>query len=731
MIRKKEQINLKNRQAVLERKKGMALSQIIILVLGTIAIAYALGDGVKEVSADPIFSNVPIFRTQPSTIPVPTILDIAKAADVTGIAGTQTGGSATAPVAGGAEPAKTKILGLIEVEGPWGTIVNGVIQIGANAGIAYGLYQLSKWGLSLIPNIDVSLAEMISQGIGWGYLVGSTLVTVAQWIWGASTLGWFAGPLGIIIGGAIGAFGGAIIGFLFYKKTMQEAYIFNCYSWMPAMGSASICRQCGQNGLPCSKYECQSLGQGCKYLNENTGLATCDYVGKNDVKPPEIKPWREVLLENYMYNPDTTISPPDKGVSVDNTASDDGCTDYYTPISFGVSLDRPAMCKYTLDTREDSYENMPDLFLPSSNGLSTYNHSIVLSIPDLTGEEGTVPVSESGEHELFVRCKGENGVSSPINYVFKFCISKQPDTSAPEIILTNPLNGFPITSGTTSTKVDVYLNEPSDCKWSHTTGQTYDTMAGTMTCTSTADKNMLYQCSGTLDGLTSSTNKFYFKCKDRSVNQNTMPEDYPYTLLGTQPLVIDSVGPTGIIKGSSNKVQVTLTARTSSGYKEGAANCLYNRRCWSNTGSTESYTLFNYPANTKLFSAYQHSQDLFLPAGTYTCSIKCMDIGGNADIETTTYSVEVDQDAPIVARVYNEDNLLKIVTNEKAECVYDILDCNYNFGDGTAMTDSEDGLSHTTSWNTRNNLYIKCKDDYDNQPASGTCNIVVRAISII
>jgi len=106
-------------------------------------------------------------------------------------------------------------------------------------------------------------------------------------------------------------------------------------------------------------------------------------------------------------------------------------------------------------------------------------------------------------------------------------------------------------------------------------------------------------------------------------------------------------------------------------------------------------------------------------------------LGGNSDTKTTTYIVETDTTAPIVVRAYNDGNALKLVTNEKAECVYDILNCNYNFGDGTEMTDSEDGLSHTTSWNTKNNLYVKCKDNYDNQPNSGTCSIVVRATNII
>jgi len=493
---------------------------------------------------------------------------------------------------------------------------------------------------------------------------------------------------------------------------------------MPESGGV-YCNQCGQNGLPCTKYQCQSLGQQCELLNEGTGSEVCAKVDRNYLIAPEIQPWIDALLEGYRYDPDNAISPPDRGVFVNNTATENGCTSYYEPISFGITLDQPSMCKYSLDERFVSYEAMPDLLF--SNGLSKFNHSIALSIPDLTGE-GAIPVSDSGEHEVFVRCKNPTGVANAENFVLKFCISEQPDITAPDIIYVSPLNGMPVQSGIPEIAVSIYTNEPATCKWSHTDAD-YASMTAMPFSGTTADRNMLYKSQGTLTGLTSGNNKFYIRCADQL--GNTMRTSEEYVLVGTQPLVIDSVGPTGIIKGSSKTIKVTLRARTSSGANEGGAVCEYNRGCWSNTGSTGTYTLFQYPSGTTAFSAYQHSQDLWIPAGSYTCSIKCTDLGGNSDTKTTTYIVETDTTAPIVVRAYNDGNALKLVTNEKAECVYDILNCNYNFGDGTEMTDSEDGLSHTTSWNTKNNLYVKCKDNYDNQPNSGTCSIVVRATNII
>ncbi len=796
---------MENNMRIKKERKGMVLSQIIILVLGTIAIAYALGENFGVVSAGAVCTGaggtckisgtcsgteesadcpsgeaccIPL-ATGPNCIASggtckiegttcsgttyqadcvspyvccrasaqpPQDVDASIAAAAAAIANKQPTSTPT-PVnladriaketirdASGAThytpsywEQTTPFLGAPEFPLWAANLLTGIYQIGVNWGIATGLYFGIKQVLSFIPIIDPGLADTIATWSFWGYGIGSTIALIPT-LWGGNAiLGSIAVPfLGAVPWlGIIGGVGGAIFSLFAYRKEMQEVYVFKCYSWVPEKGGIS-CNQCGQNGLPCTKYQCQSLGQQCEFLNEGTDNELCTKVDRYAIAP-EITPWKEALLEDYAYNP-STVTAPDKGVSVNYAKSTDKCIDYYKPISFGVALDQPSQCKYSLDKRYDSYEKMPDLFLPSTNGLKAFNHSITLSMSDISAAEGATPVSNSGEHNVFVRCQNPAGVANAGNFVFKFCISQQPRITPPIIEYTSPLNNMPIKNGLTEIAFSAYTDEPAYCRWSRTDTD-YESMTNTMSSTTTANSIMLYKSTGTLTGLTSGTNTFYIRCKDLFGNAN--PTSYVYKLEGTQALVIDSVGPSDVVKGSSTAVKVTLTARTSSGANEGGAICGYNRGCWINTGSMTSYTPFKYPDNTEAFSAYQHSQDLFIRAGTYTCSIQCMDIGGNTDTKTTTYTVEVDEDSPVIARAYNQDNLLKLVTNEKAECVYDILNCNYNFGDGTAMTDSEDGLSHTTSWNTRNNLYVKCKDDYDNQPVSGECSMVVRAINVV
>jgi hypothetical protein len=284
---------------------------------------------------------------------------------------------------------------------------------------------------------------------------------------------------------------------------------------------------------------------------------------------------------------------------------------------------------------------------------------------------------------------------------------------------------MPIAYNQSSIDLEVYVNEPADCKWSHT-DQSYDNMEEEMVCSSSVfemNAQMLYKCSTTLTGLKDRVeNKFYFRCKDQpsaeEADRNVNTESYEFVLIGTQPLIIDSVGPNETIKDSTESVKVTLEAITSAGYNEGEATCYY-----SDTGETESYIMF---FETQ---SHEHYQDLWLPEGDYEYFIKCIDLGGNSDIEKVNFRVESDSSPPIILRAYHEETYLKLVTNEKAECVYDNVDCSYLFDDGISMSVVDD-INHFTDWNTKIKFYVKCRDEYSNQPFPDECSIIARPFEI-
>ena len=252
-----------------------------------------------------------------------------------------------------------------------------------------------------------------------------------------------------------------------------------------------------------------------------------------------------------------------------------------------------------------------------------------------------------------------------------------------------------------------------------------------MTKVLNVNQQNLYACSTTLTGLKDRVkNDFYFRCKDQpwlagtanESKRNANTESYKFTLQGTQPLVLDSVGPDNVtIRDSTDVIKVTLTAKTSAGYKNGEATCSF-----SNKKSSDSFIDFY---NT---GSYNHSQDLYLASGDYTYYIKCTDLGGNTVMNSTSFTVESDTTAPTVVRAYHQEGYLKLVTDENATCVYDSFDCNYDFNDGIAFTETgaNGGVEHSTDWTLDKDFYVKCADEFGNQPAPNECSIIVRPSEI-
>ena len=396
----------------------------------------------------------------------------------------------------------------------------------------------------------------------------------------------------------------------------------------------------------------------------------------------------------------------------------------FTPLSFGININEPAKCKLDY-VRKDKFDDMSFFFGASS--LFSYNHSQTMNLPGPSAlKEGNLTIQNDGNYELFVRCQDANGNSNTQNFVFKYCVEKGPDMTPPVVVSTNLLNNMPIQYNQETVDLEVYTNEPSECKWTYENDKDYDEMENTMACSSSIlemNAQMLYKCSTALNGLKNrQDNKFYFRCKDQpgkaEGDRNIMTKGYEFKLIGTQPLVIDSAKPDNeTIKDSTSVVKVVLEAGTSAGYKEGRANCYF-----SETGKDDDYTLF---LET---DSYIHKQELHLAEGTYNYYIKCIDLGGNSDTTTISFKVDVDNEAPLVVRAYHDKTYLRLETNEEAKCVYGTDDCNYLFDDGISLT-STDKTNQYIDWDTQKNYYVKCRDEYGNQPAPDKCSIIARAVN--
>ena len=543
---------------------------------------------------------------------------------------------------------------------------------------------------------------------------------------GAQILPTLLSQLGVTVSGiaaaGIGAGVALVIFALTYKSQNIRTVAFSCAPWQPPLGGAN-CAECGQDGLPCTAYECQSLGQACQLLNtQGTGQPICVWVDKNNVNPPTISFFSSALPNStYVATPINAQYPGSTGV---NISYNGGGVPAYTLLTLGVQTDMVSKCRVSTNSG-DSFDNMSVTFPSPAGGISgaegIWGTNHTLEVPVMLPQNGSITAQQGGQMELFVKCESANGVPDVSPFVIQFNVNTGPDLTAPTIEGTDIQSGAPVASGTYSTNVSVYINKPvANCKWSHT-DQAYTDMSNYMDCSyanDPADMNSIgqYTCIANLTGLKNSQqNNFYFSCKN--LNNVTDTQSYPFTLVGTQPLVISSVTPNGTaVIDASSMIHVVLTANTFAGANNGDATCYYDT-----TGSEADYAQFS---NT---SSYASTQDLWLSQGNYTYYVKCVDAGGNAAYANVSFGVEQDSNPPAVVRVFHDttNNLLDIVTNKNATCVYDITDCTYPFDQGIPMS-TTDGVTQTIPWSTSNTFYIKCMDAYNITPDPNLCSIIVQ-----
>ena len=521
---------------------------------------------------------------------------------------------------------------------------------------------------------------------------------------------------------------GFVLSLIFYKEYTQETVTFECLPWQAPYGGTD-CEQCNKGNEPCSLYRCESLGQACKFIEDGE---LCINGGKGDAAAPIIDALWSVLTIGHQYK-EVKKSPPGLGMRITSDTGKDGCIKAFTPLKFGIKTDEPSKCKLDYVHR-NTFDEMQFAFESTS---FAYNHTQILSIPNTDAlndnVNGTPAIKNDGNYILYARCTDAMGNWNVQEFAIKFCVEKGPDTSAPIIESTSIDNNMPVRFNQSSVFLEVYLNEPSECKWSRR-DESYDAMNNSFECaTNVWQMNALstYTCAGTLTGIRDrQANDFYFRCKDKpwlgNYGCDAGPNDketqricnqqsYKFTLIGTEPLKIQEIIPNNkTITGPIEDVDVGIEVRTINGYKNGEARCGYGL-------AKGSYIEF-YETGGNI-----HKQNLTLKPGDYKYYIRCTDLGGNYDESNTSFRVVSDKATPVVVRAYNEPGQgLQIITNENSECVYSALSCDFRFEDGISMpiTGSK---KHTTEWKINKNYYIKCRDSYNNQPAPDTCSVIVRA----
>ena len=533
-------------------------------------------------------------------------------------------------------------------------------------------------------------------------------------------------PAGLIVAAAVFI--------LTYSEQSTKTVTFTCMPYEPPTGG-SKCEQCnGDKFRPCSEYRCKSLGQACQLLNKGTGDEKCAWVNPKDVNSPVIQPWTNPLTTGFKYTPNNAIRPPNRGVKI-ISSSTNGCVKAFTPLTFGLTLNEPAQCKLDYarsnQTGKAGFDAMQFYF--GGSNYYEYNHTQAMRLPSPASfDNNSAPLLQNGDTmNLYVKCMDANGNVNEDDFVFTFCVDKGPDTTPPIVEGTSISNNGFVQYNVDHVPIEVYTNEPAQCKWSRV-DKDYNDMENSMQCAQNigdVNADLTFTCSGNLTAIKNSeANNFFFRCKDYPDNlgagNNEMQQSYRLTLAGSQPLKILDAGPNGTIKGNTEITPVAITVKTDSGAEEGKAVCYY-----SATGARDSYIQMYYTNN------YISSQVLDLggsSTGTnYNYLIRCIDAGGNVAETSVGFKLFVDKDAPVITRAYKEGpDALKIITSENSTCGYSLTSCNFNINESQLMVDVNSARNiHAAEWKNNAVYYIKCMDDYGNYPGND-CSMIVNAIEL-
>ena len=581
-------------------------------------------------------------------------------------------------------------------------------------------------------------AAVTAIALTYGNVLGASIFTTAvSTASGASIFG----PAGWVVAAAV------IIAMGIYTLTSYKDYAREVYSYIPtswkAQEGGENCDKCNNLEFGCSEYQCKTFGQACSLVNKGTEREACIWNDSKDFEPPIMKPLENILSQDYEYSPLGASTPLSTGVKIDYigvNAKADGCIPPYTSMNLGVETDELAMCKIDVK-RTPSYD---DMLSPMMEGdVLVKNHTLV--IPS-TASASSAGLNASGiseihngdEQQFYIRCKDANGIKNQIEFQMEFCVQDGPDTQAPLIIGTNFLSTSYLQYNQSSVPLEIYTNEPADCKWDFD-DLDYESMQFNMSQCSYDDADYLnpatfqYGCAGTLAGLQSyEENKIYIRCEDKPWWTDGMTgrrypnqKSYELNLIGTQPLIIDSITVDGkqdgtIIKDNANIIRPKIEVKTSAGAEEGKAKCTYDYNGFENPFYNNGNTDF----------VQTNTQKIALSPGAYNISVKCNDAGGNVDTGYITFTLEQDNDAPNVVRAYKDANYLRLVTDETATCVYNTksnIGCNYIFDDGTPL-DNVVGITHYVAWEANTKYYVKCKDEFGNRPAmQNECSLIVQA----
>ena len=285
-------------------------------------------------------------------------------------------------------------------------LVGGEIPIAGSAGVQNFLSSASftSFGIGAVGGIIGSLAgKFIVETFGITGGAATVVVMAAGFIGTATALSLAAeafpqlnlvliNPVLIYIAIAIIA----IILILGIGKTKEVKVNFTCLPWQAPTGGDN-CEVCNKDPLKtCTKYRCDSLGQACTLLNENTDNPTCQSIQFETI-PPVISPG-EIKTQGYKFQ-------NQESQKVEIRKNNGECLQEFVPVEFTLETNENAQCKWSLE-HEINYESMENF--PKEGTFFSLDHTfnvggLSLSILEANNISGDLIKGFTGDIDIFVR----------------------------------------------------------------------------------------------------------------------------------------------------------------------------------------------------------------------------------------------------------------------------------------------------------------------------------------
>jgi hypothetical protein len=473
-----------------------------------------------------------------------------------------------------------------------------------------------------------------------------------------------------------------------FDNETTMTYSLDCNMWQAPKGGEN-CELCNSGDTPCSEYKCRALGASCDLVNVGTTNESCVSQFVNDVNSPIISVQESLFGDEYTLR--TGEEEGNKGFEINEKIP------AFTNVQLGLSTDEPAQCKYSTDPSTE-FENMNSFF---GSDLYLYNHSLMFSLGDEVTDEEIMALTE-GIYTFYVRCSDANANANERDYYIRFTVDDTPDLTPPEIAFSSIDSGSYMPYDLEETTFSIYTNEPANCLWNNN-DTSYEFMNGEMDCANSGFQQSseyfgTYECSTTLTGVgENEINRYYFRCMDNSGNIND--DSYEFITKQTEdPLEIVEVGPEGTVGQD-----ISLEIETDNGADNGEATCKF----YSEDVPYDSMIEF---VDT---NGSDHSQILEMAEGSYNYYFACMDVAGNFAYNSTSFTVEVDNNGPLIEIIYVDTaySVLYIEMDEESTCEY--ASESFTYGEGSLMT-GEEKTGHEASLESLY-YYIICQDIIGNQ----------------